>query len=241
MTKPQAASYDNVAQMLHDMLLSEYTSIKLIICTKRETFLKQALACPDSIVRSDIGNSPDENGVPLAEHTPDKAISPFTSTLGTIAGARKIRMAYCPSIDSLRAYLSTLSYSPHSEQLRDSRNSLLHVIDALSLHFGTSEFSAQGLSRTLALAVEVAARLKMPLVFSEVGDPHHPGSAYRGSKLWNAEVSLLSDSVRLGAGSDSWTRTSIPVKSVARRWFHFSESIEKGSAGANTEHHANSS
>lgn len=98
--------------------------------------------------------------------------------------------------------------------------SLMAILDPLALHIPTSEFSAQGLSRTLAAAVEVADRGGMDLVLCEctrdVGD-----AVGSGNMFWQTQVPLLNSSVRIGDESTSHRGGGVPVKRVVQRWFEF--------------------
>ncbi|KAL9111074.1 MAG: hypothetical protein Q9227_004507 [Pyrenula ochraceoflavens] len=224
---PEVARYDIITDLLNDLLHSEYSSIKLIVCTKRESFLTRILASARTVTRHPIqrddGSDSQNRGV--NDNSATKGEILFKTTLRSIAEASKIQIAYCPSIDSLRAYLSVMPIDQsanHSQQVK--AQPLLVIADVVFLHSGTSEFSAQGLSRTFALAVEAAAKMRMPLLLSEIGDPRHADDA-RGTRLWRAEVPLLSDSVKLRTNDTTWTRMPITVKRIAERWFHLPEDI----------------
>jgi hypothetical protein len=134
---------------------------------------------------------------------------------------------YCPSIDILRAYLSSYAapvVAPKSTSPVSSPKPLLAILDLVLLHHATSEFSVQGLMRTFASAVEAANRNSMDLLLCECKDTHDPTNPSRGPRLWDADVPLLSSSVRLGSDGSSFAGRMVNVRRVAGRWFSFEKS-----------------
>ena len=94
----------------------------------------------------------------------------------------------------------------------------------MSLHHGTSEFSVQGLSRSLSLAVSAAAaRSATQLRLAECADVHDPSNPAMGFRVWDSQVPLLSGSVRLSGEGGNWAGRSISVRRVVARWFIFEE------------------
>lgn len=117
-----------------------------------------------------------------------------------------------------------------SDEMR-SKRPVLAVLDLLALHIPTSEFSAQGLSRTLAMTVEVSARERMDLVLCECQNAVDPASRETGGRLWYEHVPILNGSVRMGGEDSSWGGRGVPVKRVAERWFQFNDN-NRVTAGA---------
>lgn len=119
----------------------------------------------------------------------------LTRTMYVLARSQTIRLAFCGTTQALRAYLSSLPHqtlaAPESavsgavNQLPTSTSDgrlqilpTLALVNPVSLHRGTAFFSAQGISETLAGAVEAAVRSRMRLVVVETIDqPPQPGDA----------------------------------------------------------------
>lgn len=141
--------------------------------------------------------------------------------LQLLAVSQHITLIYCPTIPSLRARLSTMI---GSQEHVTSASHRLVIVDLLALHHGTSEFTLQGLSRTLAAAVSAASAVSADLNLVEckdVRDPTHPG---RGSRLWEHQVPLLSGSVKIGLEGSRWAGRALTIKKIASRWFQFEDS-----------------
>ena len=112
---------------------------------------------------------------------------------------------------------------------------MLAVLNPLALHSSTTDFSAQGLSRTFAAAVEAADRAGMQLVVQESERGHdedaeggvHPGEEQgegegTGEDPWRQQVPLLNGSVRMGGGGERlWAGRMVEVGKVVGRWCRF--------------------
>ncbi|KAL2862360.1 uncharacterized protein BJX67DRAFT_298798 [Aspergillus lucknowensis] len=196
-----------VTDILQYALDQDRSSIILIVCTTRDSFLKQLLAT----VRLQSTETTSHHHL-------------LTKSLGLLSRSHAIKTVFCPTLEHLRAYLSAgLQYqAPVTYQQRKLR-SLLAIVNPLSLHHPTREFSAQGLSRTLANAVEASYRADMDIVLCECQDALSLESAEHGEALWNVDVPLLSDSIRLETEASSWTGQAVPVKRVVQRWFQFED------------------
>ncbi|KAL2000209.1 hypothetical protein VTN02DRAFT_3407 [Thermoascus thermophilus] len=228
MSTPRIHFCDLVSDFLRYLLANRASTTRLIVCGTRDSFLEQLCACvhsrpssarvPSPACDEDPPHRPPER-VEHAEHRDPL----LTRTIGLLANSRKVRLEFCPTLEHLRAYLAVLRVSGDQQnQTHHYGRPLLAILDLVALHCATSEFSAQGLSRTLAVAVEAAAREKMDLVLCECKDAIDPQNGERGERLWHLQVPLLSGSIRTGeegAGSGP----SVPVKRIAQRWFHFDE------------------
>jgi hypothetical protein len=85
---------------------------------------------------------------------------------------------------------------------------MLAILDPIQLHRPTSAFSAQGLNRTFAVAVEAARHLNVRLVVAETD-----------ANAWSEELSMLNVTTkRLGELSVGRTVTA---RAVAERWCTF--------------------
>jgi hypothetical protein len=197
----------------------------LIVCSTREDFLDQITptilaAQPQEIPPSQESLGHDE---PISKPLPHRLLLP---TLQLLARSRAIKLVYCPSIDTLRAYLSSYvapTVAEESASATPSPKPLLAILDLVLLHHATSEFSVQGLMRTFASAVEAANRNAMDLALCECRDVHDPTNPNRGPRIWDADVQLLSGSVRLGSAGSNFVGRTVSVRRIAGRWFSFEQ------------------
>ncbi|GES64860.1 hypothetical protein BO78DRAFT_397332 [Aspergillus terreus] len=179
------------------------SSTSLIICSTRDSFLdKTRAACVH--LEDTVGSC-----------------QLFTKTIGLLSKSSRVKVAFCPTLEHLRAYLSSLRLTDRAfqdvaaEGERSSRP-LVAILDPLALHVPTSEFSAQGLSRTFAAAVEATSGEATDLILCESRDVSNPTENSSGEALWYVDVPLLNSSVRMGG-------QNVPVKRIAQRWFEFKE------------------
>ena len=223
--KAVISSLDYATELL-DHIVERYSPhTTLIICSTRNEFFDQISPVILAPLPQEIPAS--QESVDDDEPPTEPVAHPFlTPTLDLLAMSKTVKLAFCPSIDAVRAYLSSYvaparrASSTHPLQ---SPTTLLVILDLVLLHHSTSEFSVQGLSRSFACAVEAASRNKMDLLLSEckaVNDPRNPS---RGSNIWNAEVPLLSGSVRIGGEGTSFAGRMIRVRIIAGRWFDFEQ------------------
>ncbi|KAL1967961.1 hypothetical protein VTN77DRAFT_2378 [Rasamsonia byssochlamydoides] len=196
----------------------------LVVCSTRTQFLEQLAASIAAESRLHQQDHPEDQQqhvedeqANLSSEAAERPHPLLTKTIGLLAQSRKVKLVFCPSVEHLRAYLSTLRVT--SEDCRGR----LAILDLVAVHYTTSEFSAQGLSRTLAIAVEAAARAATDLVLCECNDAVDPQNLERGERLWDLHVPLLSGAVRLGDGRSTWSGRHVSVKRVAQRWFQFDE------------------
>ncbi|CAG8278968.1 hypothetical protein PENNAL_c0004G08924 [Penicillium nalgiovense] len=204
------AHCDLVSDLLQQ-LLEGNSDTHIIVCATRAEFLVQLTAA----IRS-------------RRTDPDTAGSHdlLTKTIGLLARSSKIRLAFCPSLESLRAYLAifepAVRAATEDESISHDRQ-LLAILDMLALHVTTSEFSAQGLSRTLASVVEASSRAGMDLRLYECMNSLDPSSAASGRKLWDVNVPLLNGSVRMRSDQSTMGGRGVAVRRVAERWFEFDQ------------------
>ena len=101
---------------------------------------------------------------------------------------------------------------------------MLAVWGLANLHRSTAEHSAQGLSRSLAAAVETAELHGQRLVLAEStalsGEVEDEGSGSAGDP-WREQVPLLSGSVRYGGEDRVWAGKTVEVGRVVGRWCRF--------------------
>lgn len=120
---------------------------------------------------------------------------------------------------------------------------MLAVLNPLALQRSTTDFSAQGLSRTFAAAVEAAERANMQLVVEETEARHdgegdndmhvrgndnnsQGGGGERGGEElrrdpWRQQVPFLNGSIRIGGGERLWAGRLVEVGKVVGKWCRF--------------------
>lgn len=196
-----------VTDFLQYILDQDRSSIVLIVCAGRDSFLEQLLAAIHLQTPAGAGHR-----------------RLLTKTLGLLSSSRNIRTVFCPTLEHLRAYISTgvEGRLPGVENISKSQP-LLAILNPLNLHLSTREFSAQGLSRTLANAVEVSSRANMDIMLCECRDALDPNSSELGEAQWYVDVPLLSTSLRAGAEGSYWNGRTVPVKRIVQRWFQFTD------------------
>ncbi|PYH91773.1 hypothetical protein BO71DRAFT_401088 [Aspergillus ellipticus CBS 707.79] len=204
---------DWVTDFLQHVLEQDAPSTLLLVCSPRELLLEQLLAASH-----------------LQQGEAAEGHRILTKTMGLLSKSTRIKLVFCPTLEHLRAYLSVIQPQESSQQVTDMGEQpavrpLMVILDPLALHHSTSEFSAQGLSRTFAAAVEVSSRAGMDLVLCECRDAIYPSDDRRGEALWYTQVPLLNSSARIGEEGTSFRR-GVPVKRIVQRWFDFDEENE---------------
>lgn len=193
--------FDLPSQFLEFLLQKDAPTTTLIVCSSRDAFLEQ--------LASSCGNRQQEDDGPSFL---------TTNTIGFIAKSQKIRLAFCPGLDVLRAYISTVQAS--TERTQAPGRPLLAILNLVAIHAGTPDLSAQGLSRTFALVIEVASRENMDLALCECKDIMS-GEHDTEPRRWNIQVPLLSASVVSGERERTASGRTVTVKQVAQKWFDF--------------------
>lgn len=190
-------------------LLDSGIDTRLIVCGTRSEFLVQLAAA----IRSQRADS---NSAPRHDL--------LTKTIGLLANSSKIQLTFCSSLESLRAYIAVLGSSNgviSEAERQPCRQKQLVILDMVALHASTTEFSAQGLSRTLAAAVEAAFRADMDLIFYECTNAVNPASPEWGGTIWDKKIPLLNGSVRIRGEASAWGGRGVSVQQVAQRWLNF--------------------
>ena len=98
----------------------------------------------------------------------------------------------------------------------------------LYAHRSTAEHSAQGLSRTLAVAVESASLAEQRLVLAEakildVGEQYEATEAFDVTfeNPWKEQVPVLSGIIKFGGEDRIWAGKTIEVGRILARWCKF--------------------
>lgn len=216
--------------LLHHVLSTSLPTA-LIVCSSRDAFLH-------TLVRA------------LALHhgrgqEKERLLALTTPTLHNLRAARHVNVSFCASVQALLAHLTArnaaASREPGVGYEALGAGARIVLVNPLSLHAATPSFSAQGLSRTLATAVETALRLRAALIVAECQAPwaqqpeehvedaedptEHPAEEAAGAQdPWEQELSVLNVSAkRFGSGRADrpWAGRTVKAKRVAARWFRF--------------------
>lgn len=198
---------------------------RLIICAEKKDFISQLLqqiikqiSRVDRINNNAARSTEGDRGSDEDQFQLDHAF--LTPTLSLLATSKSIQLAFCPTLPALRAYLST-SMLDSAQAAASEKPARLVVLDLLSLHHGTSEFTVQGLSRTFATLVSSSHQSCCTLTLVECRDINDPSNPAHGSVLWDSQVPLLSGSVKIGQEGTRWAGRSITIRRFAARWLSF--------------------
>jgi hypothetical protein len=213
----------------------------IIICSTNESFLQQLHDALTSNTHADHDSG----------NTPQQQLW-TTPTLRLLASSRTVKLAFCPELAHLRAYLAAYAHRTWME-LDDSVSTstsrrltrTLAILNPIALHRPTSAFSAQGFNRTLAVAVEAAYHTRSRLVLAEIpstrpagvygdlydspdsvleGELHDAAAGELASNPWDDEVSILNVTTKsFGAGERGWVGRTVKVRAVVGRWCVFQD------------------
>ena len=185
----------------------------IIICCEREGFLESLIL---HIREND------------EEDTTDVGRNLLTPTLFLIASSQHIRLVFTPTISHLRAYLARLIWDQSQLATKTesrSRKPFLILWGFVALHRSTFEYSAQGISRTLAAAIEAGHfQSQRLLLVEDRGLDSHEGvedSDRQQFDPWREQVPLLNGSVRFGGEEKGWAGRMIELRDVIRKWCRF--------------------
>lgn len=255
--RPRVLTGLQLPELVQHLLEHDSSSSVLVICTSKDVFVEQLHAtCLDS----DINNTNDEPPTDTIDPEPKEPSNtehhPLLKqpTLHQLATSRKVKLVFCPELVHLRAYLSTLAIPTaenNNNNIKPTTNlkiPLLTILSPIDIHRSTSSFSAQGLNRTFALAVEAAHATQTQLLMVEcpsLGRPRDnaelsedagydfefepgdtttvPAPAPAVDDPWGEEVSILNVTTKsFGVGGRGWVGRTVTVRRVAERWCVFS-------------------
>jgi hypothetical protein len=213
----------------------------LIICSTKDVFLQQSHV---ALVADSTQDDETKSSIPRHAW--------ITPTLRLLASSRNVKVVFCPDLPHLRAYLASYAHRasldrdtqiPQATARRSTR--ILAVLNPIQLHRPTSAFSAQGLNRTFATAVDAAYRTGSRLVLTEcptnletISDEdiamglESDGVAVAvpsTSTPWDDEVSILNVTTKsFGAGERGWVGRTVKVRTIAERWCVFEDMSTAG-------------
>lgn len=217
MPHPVATTSPRLVELINSILKVHTAPISLVICATRETFLQD--------LQTDLHRDSPESLHPL-----------LVPTIHLLATTRTIRLAFTPTLGHLRAYLATYQLTietlEKSSRLQGlvSLSPMLFIFGLIALHSSSTEFSAQGLSRSVAMAVEAADNARAKLVLAELRKGGENETMDAGDNIgeseteydpWRQQVSLLNGSVRFGDDSRPWSGRTVEVRTIVGRWCKF--------------------
>ncbi|KAL9029691.1 MAG: hypothetical protein Q9196_002099 [Gyalolechia fulgens] len=188
----------------------------IIICSSREAFL-------EGLQRSLEAGSADPGIIQLHPL--------LIPTIHQLAASSTVSVAFTPTLPHVRAYLA--SYSPGKVSNPGSLTSarpgshtpMLAIYGLLALHGHTTEFSIQGLSRSLAIAAEAADAFGMQLTLTEDAEalelrnlePSVEGETETPRDCWEEQVPVLNSSLAL-SNDRAWAGRTVDVGAVVAKW-----------------------
>lgn len=189
MLRPSVLHPVSLPDFLRHLIDHHEAPTSLVVCSSRAAFEQHLLHClehgsnsapltPQEAQPAALGLADQQQDSPPPPAVSDELLIP---TLHNLFTTSTIRLTFCASLETLRAHLSLLSANapnrPASPSLGSNRNSGTHpvlaILSPIALHKETTSFSAQGLSRTLAIAVEAAAHRRQKLIIAECAVPYH--------------------------------------------------------------------
>lgn len=224
---PVAIRLGDSIEIINFTLKQHSLTTTIIVCASRSDFLADLQGKPQRTHSTHLPKS-DENS--------DDYLSP---TLHLLATSRKVQLAFTPTLPHLRAYLTAFNppQNPVAASLQhhqpSSDMSMLVILSLVDLHRPTSEHSAQGISRTLAIAVEAARLAGMKLVLGEhyieddnddingINDGANGAFNRAQQDPWTEQIPILSGSVRFGDDERLRTGRTVDVGKVLGRWCRF--------------------
>ena len=189
-------------------------NIHLIVCSSKKDFIETVIA----------------EIAPEGHLAGDRFLSRLTNhpAIRLVRDAEQINLAFTPSLMHLRAHLANLPERGHKMAKQTTAGedkgalpSSIAIVGLLDLHRSTNNFSAQGISRTAAVAVDAAAQINVQLRIMEVDRPRNtseePTTEDQPSP-WSENVPLLNSSIRSGGDSRIWAGRSVAYGTILRSW-----------------------
>jgi hypothetical protein len=260
----QPANTDIRPTVLHPIELADFIqhslkrmtrSTHLIICSSQDDFLQQLLS---SIHREKDTARVEAEAAGFEPASVDRLVSRphelLIPTLHQLASSSNVQVTFCSTLSQLQAYLSTYhlrdKYQAHSDSTAEhNRSPTLALVNLIALHKNMASFSAQGLGRTFASAIEAAVRSKAKLLIVECpnraqtslgfagegsDDVVHEAREDRFERVphgndqqdpWEEEVAILNVTTKnFGAGERGWVGRTVKIRRVVERWCVFERS-----------------
>ncbi|KAF8465549.1 hypothetical protein BDZ91DRAFT_229697 [Kalaharituber pfeilii] len=169
----------------------------LVICSTRSSFLH-------TLTHAD-GASENSNTL----------LGSLVSTpLHILAAATRLKIVFTPTVQHLRVYLASLPSCSSSSSSSKAPIRMLAIWGLVEAHSGTTEFSAQGISRTVASAVAAGVKGRMWVVVGGAQDSNELG----GTSM-DVQVPVLNSTVQLNDTVAVVARRKVNVRDIFARWF----------------------
>lgn len=222
--QPKVLEDIDLESFIQHLLDNHGASSTVIVCEPKDSFIQHLQA---SILESTRAHQPEpataqsdtEHEPVITEEQPatKQMLQPHRWTipiLRLLASAQTLKLAFCEDVTHFRAYLAAYAYRNPSDastvmaqgqdQSSMSPARVLAICNPIALHRETSSFSAQGLNRTLSIAVDAAHTSGSKLMIAECrvvssrqsgddeamredGEP--TALRIEGSSVWDEEVS----------------------------------------------------
>ncbi|POS88301.1 hypothetical protein EPUL_000096 [Erysiphe pulchra] len=254
---PEALPSLSPSELLIYLLERQTFSTTLIICQKREDFISslvseillaprhQELPKDNDLNKTFSWFSTEESSQNEDFERRNLLLIP---TLHQVAISRHIHVVFVPTVTHLRAYLATFpsemeakstSLIDPGRNLTDidssSRNPFLFVYGLVNLHRDTCEWSAQGLSNTIAGLIEAGGRSckkvvvvekwRRENVIKDSGDKLNADSGDTSRcSVWASRVPILHTSANyMGPHFEEqpWGGRTTEIGRILARWFRF--------------------
>ena len=220
--------YDLIEYVIHYHL----PPTTVVVCSSREAFLKDL---PSSL--QVIG--PQQDSTTRERDENNASFHPLLiPTIHQLSTSRTITLAFAPSLPHLRAYLASyvsMSASKAISVLPRARPGvqvpMLAIYGLVNLHGTTTEYSFQGLSRSLAIAVDAAESWGLRLILTENLRDQSSSTADRDSEAevaptrdpWAGQVPLLNSSLSL-SDDRAWASRTVNIRDIVGKWCRFTQS-----------------
>ena len=154
--------------LIERVIKSRAAQKHLVICTTKESFLRQLLHS----IQKQQSDQQEQEELPPNSQVPHLLL---TRTLSLLRATENVHLAFCNSLPTLHAYLDSLPEKQGSEGRNTAgperrEGPALFLVNPISLHRQSTAYSAQGLSKTFAFAVEAALSSNRRLVVVECND-----------------------------------------------------------------------
>ena len=202
---PTAIEFQAISKCIKHILDQEVATL-VVVCCSRDGFLR------DLAAELSLSQSSSASGSTNIESSTLDLLNP---TIKLIAKSKKIQIAFAPTFMHLRAYLSALS----SREAAMEAHSRLSILNLLEVHRSTSEFSAQGLSRTLALLVDTSSHNGVKLDILE--STKYGGIDQESDQFvsqFKERVPILNGSTRSTGDERAWAGRTVEIGSILAKW-----------------------